>query len=198
MLAAGASTRMGKRKEYLSFGQLTCLDLVLDASRRAGLGEPILVTRIERQEELKRVLSARGVPARIAVNDRPELGQTSSLRAGLQVLSDQAQAFLIHPVDYPLIRANDIERLCEVFVEAFPAATVVAPSFARRRGHPVIVAASVAPAILALPEGASAREALAPHAAATRYVDFENDRVLQDMDTPDDYARCLARWTFGD
>jgi molybdenum cofactor cytidylyltransferase len=197
ILAAGASTRMGQRKERLQFGELICLDLAVAACAGAGLAEPIVVTRNDRAEELRRHLEGRGTPATIAINPQPDLGQTSSLRAGLKILPERARAFLIFPVDFPLVRSRDIERLCDVFVKESPAATVIAPSFARRRGHPVLVDAAVAPSLLALPEGASARLALAPLAERTRYVEVADDRLLQDMDTPEDYARCLARWAFG-
>lgn len=198
ILAAGASTRMRQRKDLLRFGDLSCLDLALDACRHAALGDPILVTRGERFEWLRGHLDGRGNrTTAIAINQQPDLGQTSSLRAGLQILPAEARAFLIYPVDYPLVRARDIVRLCDVFVRASPDVMVVAPSFQRRRGHPVLVAASVAPALLALPDGASAREVLAPLAARTRYVDCEDDRLLVDMDTPEDYERCLARYIFG-
>jgi molybdenum cofactor cytidylyltransferase len=188
---------MGQRKECLRFGDLTCLDLAVDACARAGLGQPIVVTRTERQEQLFAHLQARARPARFAINHTPDLGQTSSLRAGLRSLPTDARAFLIYPVDFPLVRASDVERVCDAFVKAGPDVTVVAPSFARRRGHPVAVDARLAPALLALPEDASAREVLAAQAGCTRYVEFSDDRVLTDMDTPDDYERCLARWAFG-
>jgi molybdenum cofactor cytidylyltransferase len=188
---------MGTRKECLRFGRLTCLDLAIDACAEAGLFHPIVVTRTERREDLSAHLHARGTTATVAINAHPDLGQTSSLRAGLRVLPPEARAFLIYPVDFPLVRASDVERLCDVFVKASPPAMVVAPSFARRRGHPVVVDAAMAAPLLALPDGASAREVLAGVADRTRYVEFGDDRLLVDMDTPQDYERCLARWAFG-
>jgi molybdenum cofactor cytidylyltransferase len=129
------------------------------------------------------------------VNHRPELGQTSSLQAGLGQLTPAADAFLIYPVDFPLVTAEDVRRLCEAF--ATSGARVVAPSFARRRGHPVVVAAALAPALLALPAGGSAREVMSAHAGSTFYLTFNDDRVLTDMDTPEAYEACRARYAAG-
>jgi hypothetical protein len=38
---------------------------------------------------------------------------------------------------------------------------------------------------------------LAKYGDRTRYVDCDDDRLLVDMDTPEDYAHCLARYVFG-
>jgi molybdenum cofactor cytidylyltransferase len=201
VLCAGASSRMGQPKELLEFQGLTCLEVVLEVCARAGCDTPIVVTRGEREAAIRALLDRRSLPIRVVVNPSPERGQTSSLRVGLGALPAGARAFLVYPVDHPLIRAADVTRLCEVFTSppATPSPTpslIVAPSFAQRRGHPVVVDAALAPAVLALPPDQPARAVLSDP-ARTRFVDFDDDRVLEDMDTPEAYARCLARYRAG-
>src|SRR6185295_16634590 len=106
-------------------------------------------------------------------------------------LPAEATGFLIYPVDFPLVGAAEVKAVCAVF--AAGAARIVAPSFQHRRGHPVVVAAAIAPELLALPAGGSAREVMKAHAGETAYVACEDARVLIDMDTPEAYAECLAR-----
>jgi molybdenum cofactor cytidylyltransferase len=193
VLAAGASSRMGTPKEFLKFQGLTCLELVLGACREAGLGAPILVTRRERLPDLSTLLTARvGNPVAVVVNENPERGQTSSLRTGLLALPKKARGFLIFPVDHPLITATDLTDLVEAF--ASHSCKVVVPSFAQRRGHPVVVDVALREPLLALPETGSARDVLRAHAADTRFVTFDDDRVLLDMDTPAAYQECLRRF----
>jgi molybdenum cofactor cytidylyltransferase len=194
VLAAGASARMGRRKELLEFQGVTCLELALRACAVAGLGQPLVVTRAERRAELGALLAARGWDIELVINPAPELGQTSSLRAGLAALPSGCRAFVIYPVDHPLITGADVARLAVAFTEAVPPVAVVAPSFQRRRGHPVIVDAALAPALLALAPGGSAREVLAPTAVATAFVAFDDDRVLLDMDTPEAYQEAQRRY----
>jgi molybdenum cofactor cytidylyltransferase len=197
ILAAGASSRMGQRKECLRFGEVTCLEIALANCAAASLGTPIFVTREARKIELETQFLTIGKVISLAINPQPDLGQTSSLLSGLQMLPAEARAFLIYPVDFPLVRAADINRLYEAYVKEPSGTLVVAPSFRRRRGHPVLVDASLARALLALPPNGSARDVLAVHGDRTRYIDCTDDRLLQDMDTPDDYDRCLARYVFG-
>jgi molybdenum cofactor cytidylyltransferase len=187
---------MGRPKELLEFQGVTCLELVLGACADAGLAMPILVTRGERSEDISQLLSRKELHATIAINPAPELGQTSSLRSGLEQLPASADAFVIYPVDHPLVTARDVRRLADAFATGAGASlppVLVAPSFAGRRGHPVFVDARLAPAILALAPGDSAREVLRAHADRTHFVTFDDDRALVDMDTPAAYQACLQR-----
>jgi molybdenum cofactor cytidylyltransferase len=213
ILAAGASSRMGRPKDQLKFEGVTVLDLALRNCRDADCGAPIVVTRIEREAEIRGQLTAGWPSARVVVNASPELGQTSSLRIGLSALPAESRAFLVFPVDFPLIRASDIQALCRIFAGAeqyssieptnrgegatsVPAREpdVVVPSFAHRRGHPVLVNAALAEAILLLPPDAPARQVLSAPDLYTIYMEVDDDRVLCDMDTPQAYADCLARY----
>jgi molybdenum cofactor cytidylyltransferase len=208
---------MGRPKDQLQFDGVTVLELALRNCRDAGCGAPIVVTRVEREAEIRAQLTSESTrewaSTRVVVNPTPELGQTSSLRIGLAALPANARGFLVFPVDFPLIRASDVEALCRIFAGAEqyssteqyssmasaggPPARVpdlVVPSFARRRGHPVLVNAAVAPAIRGLPPDASAREVLSSPNLYTIYMEVDDDRVLCDMDTPEAYADALARY----
>jgi CTP:molybdopterin cytidylyltransferase MocA len=220
---------MGRPKDQLQFEGVTVLDLALRNCRDAGCGAPIVVTRIEREAEIRDQLTASWPSARVVVNPSPELGQTSSLRIGLSALPAESRAFLVFPVDFPLIRASDVKALCRIFAgaeqyssinpdilsgtlkgsqsprEGAPAAKppaphaiahpdVVVPSFAHRRGHPVLVNAALAEAILLLPPDAPARQVLSGPDLYIIYMEVDDDRVLCDMDTPQAYADCLARY----
>jgi molybdenum cofactor cytidylyltransferase len=188
---------MGSPKELLLFQGVTCLEIVLRACAEAGLETPILVTRAERATFLTSLLHRSKQAARVVINPTPELGQTSSLRAGLGVLPPAADGFLIYPVDCPLVTGADVRRLADAFDDVLARTqqrpALVAPSFAGHRGHPVVVDAALAPAILALPENGSARDVFKPHAGRTHFVTFDDDRVLIDMDTPEAYEACRRR-----
>src|SRR5580765_813669 len=79
ILAAGASTRMGRTKALCDFDGRTCLELVLLACREAGLATPIVVLGCHADEVREGASSA---SATFVTNDRAERGQTSSLKTG--------------------------------------------------------------------------------------------------------------------
>jgi CTP:molybdopterin cytidylyltransferase MocA len=178
ILAAGASSRMGRPKALLDFDGRRAIDLVLDAC--AGLETPIVVTGAHPVDV--------GDRATVVVNPEWSRGQMSSLKAGLRALPPGATAFLLFPVDCCLVTADDVRAI----VAAWKCQTLVVPSRDMRRGHPVLVDASLIPPLLALSDTASAREVF--HKYRPEYVTSVSPHVLMDLDTPEDYARALETY----
>ena len=174
---------MGRPKALLTFDGPCALELALEAM--GGLGRPIVVLGPNRAEIEARV-DLKGVD--LAVNPDPGSGPAASLRAGLAVLPPDAEGFVFLPVDHPLVRREDLARL---LAAAGPGTAIVLPSHAGRRGHPVLCRRALADEILALPPGAPAREAIGRDPSRITHVPFDEPYILMDMDTPEDYARCL-------
>jgi molybdenum cofactor cytidylyltransferase len=187
VLAAGGSSRMGRPKALLDFDGRSCLERVLEAV--AGQGAPIVVLGPSHEEIRKRVDLA-GI--RIALNLDVESGQTTSLKTALGQLPQDAAAFFFMPVDYPVVSAADVARLVAAYrAEADRKKTIFIPSHRLKRGHPVLCRRAIAGEIVALPPGASARDVINRNGDRVAYVDYPEAYVLMDMDTPEDYVRCL-------
>jgi len=193
VLAAGASSRMGRPKALLDFDGRPCLEVVLASCAGAGLQRVVVVTA-PAAEAVRAAATTAGLGVTLVVNPAPERGMLSSLQEGLGALPDDAAAFLIFPVDFPLAPPALIRRLCQAFAGRGTGQRIFVPSFAMRRGHPVLLDRALAPELLALDPIASARLVLQAHAAEIVHVEADDDRVLMDMDTPEDYQRCLARY----
>jgi CTP:molybdopterin cytidylyltransferase MocA len=187
LLAAGASSRMGRPKALLDFDGRCCLELALEAVRDCGT--PVLVLG-PNHEEIRARVALDGV--RVAYNLDVESGQTASLKAGLALLPPEAEGFLFIPVDVPLLTAAEVGRLVESFRSSRK--SIVIPSHDMKRGHPVLCRRDVAAEILALPPGASARDVVNRDPGRVDYVLFADAYVLMDMDTPEDYVRCLGAY----
>ena len=68
---------------------------------------------------------------------------------------------------------------------------VFQPVFAERHGHPVLCRCSLVRRFLELPVGGTARDVI--RSCPRGYVLTSNPGVVEDMDTPEDYARELRK-----
>ncbi len=178
---------MGSPKALCDFDGRTALDLVMAAC--GGLGTPVVVLGAAREEIQRRVDLSRVTPA---INDDWEEGQTSSLKIGLSTLSPAAEAFLLFPVDFPVVLREDVDALEAAYRKnKNPHKTIFIPSYSLQRGHPVLCRRELADEFLALAGEAPARTVINRRPDRIRYVDFDKPYVLLDMDTPEDYRRCL-------
>lgn len=188
LLAAGLSTRMGEPKLLLPLGGTTVLGKVVSTFAAAGMEEIVVVTGADRQQ-IERLLAklSTNFPLRVVYNPAFAKGEMlSSIQTGLTALDSLSRAAMIGLGDQPQVRAETIMNICAAFVQTN--SPLVIPSFQNRRGHPWLAARSIWPEILALPLSTTPRHFLNTFSRQITYVDAD-ESILQDLDTPDDYAR---------
>ena len=192
VLAAGRSARMGSPKALLDF-----------------LGRPFAVRILEAMEalEVKTRLIVLGPDApriqpaiaghdcMIVENPEPDTGPIASLRGALRALQPlQPSAVLVWPVDLPHVRVTTVERILETHRRTGSAAVV--PTFAERRGHPVIWGSALFDDLLedwdATREGA--RAVLRKHLQQVLSVPVDDPAVIDELNTPEDYERLVREW----
>jgi molybdenum cofactor cytidylyltransferase len=94
-------------------------------------------------------------------------------------------------VDLPHVRVTTVERLIETF-RRDPAPAVV-PTFADRRGHPVLWGAALFEELLTSDAATrhGARAVLQAHATEIVPVAVDDPAVIDDLNTPEDYERLV-------
>ncbi|MBI4566332.1 MAG: nucleotidyltransferase family protein [Planctomycetes bacterium] len=191
ILAAGASARMGRPKALCEFEGKATLLLALEACREAGVAPPVTVLGYD-ADAIRASVDLTGAGA--VVNPNPDHGQTSSLKVGLRAVPPDAEAFLLYPADHPLITANEISPLVAEYRRLKGSKQIFIPSCNLRRGHPVLVDMALRDEFLRIPDASPARTVYTLHAERIAYVEVPTLSILMDMDTPEDYARCLEEY----
>ena len=129
-------------------------------------------------------------PGIIVVNNvRWQEGQISSLRAGLRHVSRHA-AFLIYPVDYPMLFPGLLARLWWAYSHRSPGQTIIVPAMGGRDGHPILVAPELRYEFV---RARTARGVV--HRPDRPYrllrVAVRDAAIFRDFDSPSSYRLCL-------
>lgn len=178
LLAAGEGRRLGSPKALVRTpGGETLLASVARTFAAAGAR---VVAVVGAQGEAVRAAH----PALECV-DNPgwTSGQLGSARLGLaRALALGADAVALHPVDVPRVPAGVLEAL---FADVEARGGGCCPRAPAGTGHPLVLSAQAARAVLANAAAGSLREASAP--LGLRELPVDDARVCENLNTPDDY-----------
>lgn len=182
---------MGRSKALLDFRGLPFIVRILEALEAVDM-KPRLVVLGPDAPRIRPSLATH----ECVILELPDLaaGEIGSFRAALAALEPlRPSAVLAWPVDLPHVRVTTIERLLERYRLAPSPAPAVLPSFAERRGHPVIwhrsLFGELAEGPMATRHGPSA--VLLAHEAELAIVPVDDPAVIDDLNTPEDYERLV-------
>jgi molybdenum cofactor cytidylyltransferase len=183
VLAAGASSRMGRPKQTISLQGVPMLEMVLESFRRSRVGRVVVVLGANAAEVRKRIKIAHEV---VVVNEAFSEGMSSSLRLGLEH-TGEAEAAIIALGDQPFVLPGTINRMVAAYDES--RARIVIPTYRGARGNPVLFDRSVFPQIKRIRGDSGARAVVQKNAEQVLEVEVPDRGVLIDIDTPSDLDR---------
>jgi molybdenum cofactor cytidylyltransferase len=186
ILAAGKAERMDKAKQLLPFRGTTILGQVSKNALDSSLHEIIVVLGYA-AEKIRQVTDFGH--AQIVINPDYADGQSASLKAGLSGISDESVAALFLLGDQPLIGADVIDAILEVYRNA--PAPIVIPTYSGTRGNPVLIDRALFPRIKSLRGDVGARFLFDEYADQLLEIEMGDEYLAFDVDTPDDYARLI-------
>jgi molybdenum cofactor cytidylyltransferase len=182
LLAAGASTRMGRAKQMLDVGGKSMLRHVIDATVVAPVRPYVVVLGAEAEVIQARLSDA---PVHLVVNEAWSEGIASSIRAGLAAVLQRApdvggviialgdQPGLDEPKIGALLRGHELlER------------GIVSAIFQGTAQPPVYFSSDYFPDLMALRGDTGAKYLVKKHAADAESLPMED---LWDIDTAEDY-----------
>ncbi len=187
ILAAGRSTRMGRQKLLMSFGEGPMLDRVIGTVLACDFDRTLVVVSRETMD----LLSPRS-GADYRINPAPDRGQDSSLRCALEAM-DFPCPFAIFLGDKPLItepQIRELRRRFEELTKRSGAKSALVPRRDGAPGHPGFYAPLWRERFLNAAD--SARSVLREHEAEIEWVEG-CDGCFFDVDTEKDYREALLK-----
>ena len=192
VLAAGLSSRMGRAKMILPWGETTVIGQVVQTLWAGGVQQVVVVTGGSHQPvelALASLPATSGQHVQCVFN--PDFANSEmlvSVQAGLRALLDtQCAALLLALGDQPQIQVGTVRAVIAAYCAAH--AALVVPSYELRRGHPWLVDRRLWAGLVGQHLPFTLRDFLQQHRDSIHYVNVNTSTILADLDTPEDYER---------
>jgi molybdenum cofactor cytidylyltransferase len=196
ILAAGGSTRFGKPKQLLDWKGQPFVRAVATKALAAGLSPVVIVVGANAEQVESTV---KDLDVMIVRNIDWINGQANSIREGIKVFLssltegfendlEKAGAAIFLLVDQPQITTSILLGLVEKHASGlFP---IVAPIVLDRRANPVLFDRITFRDLLSLEGDVGGRTIF--HKFQVEYLTWHDDRMLLDVDTPEQYERMIS------
>ncbi|MED6339636.1 MAG: nucleotidyltransferase family protein [SAR324 cluster bacterium] len=186
ILAAGESQRMGVQNKLLLQIDSEVLIRKFVKTVSNSLVDAVLVVVGFEAEKIKAVLHDQAV--KFVENHRYEEGMTTSIQSGVKASSNESTGLMICLADMPFVETSDLNLLIQAFNDyrSTESSLIIVPVFQGKRGNPVLFSEVFREKILTH-KGEGCREIVRQFPHYVKEVSMENDNLLRDIDTPEDY-----------
>ncbi|BBM82181.1 nucleotidyltransferase family protein [Candidatus Uabimicrobium amorphum] len=182
ILAAGKSSRLGQKKQLLSWQNTTLLEKSILAAQGSDYS-PIVVV-IPPEEDILQVVHNHDIT--IAINHHRDQGVSSSIRLGTQKILDDSdvEAVIFMVCDQPFISADVLRRLGDKYREGHE---IVTCQYGETWGIPSLFSRKYFDDILQLQGDRGAKKLLYRYQDKCVSIPFLQGNI--DIDTMDEYKK---------
>ncbi len=189
ILAAGEAKRFGKSKQLLDWKGEPFVHVVTRRALESSLSPVIVVTGANGEQVETAV---KDLDVMIVKNNEWNSGQASSIKEGIKKLTASSIAtsggaiFLL--ADQPQITTSILQALVEKHAEGLY--SIVAPMVMDQRANPVLFDQVAFVDLLGIEGDVGGRAIFHKH--PVEYLPWHDDRMLLDVDTPEQYHRLIS------
>jgi molybdenum cofactor cytidylyltransferase len=190
VLAAGLSRRMGQPKMLLEWGAKTVIEQVVGTLRESGIKDVIVVAGALYDEISNRLKDQK---IHVVFNPSYANGEMiDSLQTGLSHVLVKSTDVMVVLGDQPFLNKQTLGSLINASDKT--GKQIVMPSIQNKRGHPWIIKEPIWNEIRNIKKPATLRDFIRQHEPEIEYVLVEDDGIIRDMDTPEEYKRLKPKW----
>jgi molybdenum cofactor cytidylyltransferase len=183
ILAAGASSRLGKPKQLLNHNGKSLLQNTIDTAIASDADPVVVVLGANAEQVLKEINKSK---VHIIINTEWEEGMASSVRTGLNELlfiSSSTDAVILIVCDQPHVSAGLMNDLIDTHKQT--GKPIVTCNYGEAIGPPALFHRSLFSELMQLKGDVGARKIIQQHSDDVATVFFEKGKI--DIDTKEDY-----------
>ncbi|MCH9015235.1 MAG: nucleotidyltransferase family protein [Gemmatimonadetes bacterium] len=185
VLAAGASTRMSENKLLLELEDETLIERCVKRVLAAELDPVVVVLGYEADLVRRRIGS---LPIHVIVNDRYEMGMSSSLGIAVAELGDNVSAVCVVLADMPFVTTKMLREVVSRYRES--GAPLVVSRYGSINAPPTLFDHALFTELRASEGEEMGKRLVERYRDAAEIVEWP-EAALADVDEPDDYERAL-------
>ncbi len=188
LLAAGSSTRMGRPKQLLRYGDRSLIARTIEVAL-ASQCRPIIVVLGAYADRIESEISHSLI--QIVRNPNWAEGIGASIQIGVKAVcarSEVPEAAILMLCDQPLVSAQVLDRLIEKYqISGKP---IVASTYADTIGVPALFGRAFYAQLISLKSNTGAKQLIVQHRSHVEAIAFPEGAI--DLDTPTDYQQFLS------
>ena len=177
---------MGRPKQLLPLGPKTFIRRCLDSIITAGVTDIVVVLGGDGGVVARAI---DGLPVKTAENRDPRSEMAESVRLGLRQIGPASNAVLICLSDHPLVLPETIRKVLAAHGDR-PGGIII-PLYRGKRGHPALFPRAVIEEVIS---GGNLREVISRHSGEVHAIEVNDEGVILDLDTPEEYERVKGRF----
>jgi molybdenum cofactor cytidylyltransferase len=193
ILSGGKSSRMGGIPKALCKinDKMTFLEKIVKTMKNAGLNDVFVVTGFHHSEIYE--FCEKGLISEISgviENKEWKKGMLSSLQCFLKFAETSDYiGVVMNLVDFPLVDVNTYKKVIESAREDI----IIIPKYRGKKGHPVFWGRKFWPQFFELSLDVGPREVNKKNPEAIKYVAVEDEGIILNINTPEDYRNIFGK-----
>jgi len=182
LLAAGQSKRMnGVNKLTKEIQGIPLIKLSVKNILASSINELIIV--LGHQKEIIEKLIDKNEKIKFVFNKNFESGMASSIKTGLNNLSEKTEAFFICLGDMPMVNSDIYNQL----IQSKNNKEIIVPTYNGQQGNPILFSKSIKEKIMTIQGDVGAKKILELNKNKILNVEVGNQSIRKDFNTKDDF-----------
>ena len=182
LLAAGQSKRMvGENKLTKEIQGIPLIKLSVKNILASSIDELIIV--LGHQKEIVEKLIDKNEKIKFVFNKDFESGMASSIKTGLNNLSEKTEAFFICLGDMPMINQDVYNQL----IKSRNNKEIIVPTYKGQQGNPILFSKSMKSIIISIEGDIGAKKILEQNKDKILKVKIDNINITKDLNTKNDF-----------